>query len=261
MKAAKILLVLFAFTSVSFAKSGLELGVFVPMGIGVGIHYYNKPPSSLDKAQSNTYNSYISNNTRTSHVGFEARVLFQAGYRLELNSDMSFSFMGEFGYSRDTLNYRANDINTDSLSLKMQKYRYYNFNSIVIGVLPRFNYQRFSLGIGFGMKIIISGTFNDSSYNKLLGYSTETIKMLDTKNYKNYFSSNIIPYLKVTIDYAVYTSAKFDFVVGAYLGYDFALKYPSSVGKISGTQVDVPIGNMSSVDLGIQIGTRIRPMN
>lgn len=253
MKAAKILLVLFAFTSVSFAKSGLELGVFVPMGIGVGIHYYNEAPSTLTKAQSN--------NTRTSHVGFEARVLFQAGYRLELNSDISFSFMGEFGYSRDTLNYRANDINTDSLALKMQKYRYYNFDSIVIGLLPKINYRRFSLGIGFGMKIIISGTFNDSSYNKLLGYSTETIKMLDTKNYKNYFSSNIIPYLKITIDYAVYTSKKFDFVVGAYLGYDFALKYPSTVGKISGTQVDVPIGNMSSVDLGIQIGTRIRPMN
>ena len=145
MKAAKILLVLFAFTSVSFAKSGLELGVFVPMGIGVGIHYYNEAPSTLTKAQSNTYNSYISNNTRTSHVGFEARVLFQAGYRLELNSDISFSFMGEFGYSRDTLNYRANDINTDSLALKMQKYRYYNFDSIVIGLLPKINYRRFSL--------------------------------------------------------------------------------------------------------------------
>ncbi|WP_300755802.1 hypothetical protein [uncultured Brachyspira sp.] len=37
MKAAKILLVLFAFTSAVFAESGLELGVFVPMGIGVGI--------------------------------------------------------------------------------------------------------------------------------------------------------------------------------------------------------------------------------
>ena len=122
MKAAKILLVLFAFTSAVFAESGLELGVFVPMGIGVGIHYYNKPPSSLNKAQSNTYNSYISNNTMTSQVGFEARVLFQAGYRLELNNDMSFSFMGEFGYSRDTFNYRANDINTNSLALRMQKY-------------------------------------------------------------------------------------------------------------------------------------------
>ena len=49
---------------------------FVPVGIGVGIHYYNEAPSTLTKAQSNTYNSYISNNTRTSHVGFEARVLF-----------------------------------------------------------------------------------------------------------------------------------------------------------------------------------------
>lgn len=261
MKAVKILLVLFAFTSVSFAKSGLELGVFVPLGIGVGIHYYNDPPSTLTKAQSNTYNSYISNNTVTSQAGFEAGVLFQAGYRLELNKDISFSFMGEFGYSRDTLNYRGNDINTNSLSLRMQKYKYYNFDSIVIGVLPKFNYRRFSIGIGFGMKIIVSGTFNDSSYNKLLGYSTETIKMLDTKNYKDYFSSNIIPYLKINIDYAVYTSKKFDFVVGAYLGYDFALKYPSNVGKISGTQVDIPIGNMSSVDLGIQIGTKIRPMN
>ena len=66
MKAVKILLILFAFTSISFAKSGLELGVFVPVGIGVGIHYYNDPLSTFTKDELNKYNTYVSNNTMTS---------------------------------------------------------------------------------------------------------------------------------------------------------------------------------------------------
>ena len=88
MKIIKILFILLVFSSVSFAKSGLELGLFVPLGIGVGIHYYDKIPSGFNKQQSNNYNTYISNNTRTSDVGFEGGVLFQAGYRLELNREM-----------------------------------------------------------------------------------------------------------------------------------------------------------------------------
>ena len=259
MKLIKILIILFIFTSISFAKSGLELGVFVPLGIGVGIHYYNAPPSTFTKQQTNDYNNYISNNTMTSQVGFEAGVLLQAGYRLELNRDMSFSFMGEIGYNRDNFNYRGKDSNTNSSALKMENYRYYSFDSIVLGLLPRFNYKRFSIGIGFGMKIFLAGTMNNSSYNKLLGYSTENIKIIDTKNYKNYFSSNIIPYLKLTLDYAVYTSSRFDFVLGVYLDYDFALKY-NDISK-GNNQLNNPIENIASVDLGIQIGTRIRPMN
>lgn len=250
---------LFAFTSISFAKSGLELGVFVPVGIGVGVHYYNKPLSTFTKDELNKYNTYISNNTMTSQVGFEAGVLFQAGYGLELNRDISFSFMGEFGYRRDTFNYRCKDSNTNSLALRMQNYRYYTFDSAAIGVLPKINYKRFSFGIGFGLKIFVSGTMNNSSYNKLLGYSSETIKILNTKNYKNYFSSNVIPYLKLTFDYAVYTSSKFDFIVGAYFDYDFALKYNDK--NRGNNQVNNSIENIASVDLGIHVGAKIRPMN
>ena len=49
------------------------------------------------------------------------------------------------------------------------------------------------------------------------------------------------------------------FVVGAYLSYDFALKYND---KSKGNNlVNNPIENISSVDIGLQIGTKIRPMN
>ncbi|AUJ50629.1 hypothetical protein JQ824_07070 [Brachyspira hyodysenteriae] len=259
MKLCKILAVLFIFSCAAFGKSGLELGIFVPLGFNIGIHYYDKKPSNLNNNQSAQYNEYVTNNTRTSHIGFEAGALFQAGYRLELNKEISFSFMGELGYSRDTFNYRLKDSNIDSQALKLQNYRYYSFDSIVIGVLPKINYKRFSFGIGAGMKIFLSGTINDSHYNQTLGYTTESIKMIDTKNYKDYFSSNIIPYLKLTLDYSIYTSNKFDIVLSAYFDYDFALKY-----KIKGEKyknIDTPIENISSVDLGIQIGAKIRPMN
>ena len=131
--------------------------------------------------------------------------------------------MGELGYSRDTFNYRLKESKTESEVLKLQNYRYYTFDSLVIGILPKFNYKRFSLGIGVGMKIFLSGTINNSSYNPTLGYTTETIKMIDTKNYKDYFTSNVMAYFKLTLDYSVYTSRNFDIVVGAYIDYDFGL--------------------------------------
>ena len=262
MKLCKILVVLFVLSYSVFAKSGLELGVFVPLGFNIGIHYYDKAPSGLNNQQSAAYNTYVTNNTRTSHIGYDAGALFQAGYRLELNKEISFSFMGELGYSRDTFNYRLKDSsNTGSQVLKFQNYRYYTFDSLVIGILPKFNYKRFSLGIGVGMKIFLSGTINNSSYNPTLGYTTETIKMIDTKNYKDYFTSNVMAYFKLTLDYSVYTSRNFDIVVGAYIDYDFALRYQIKGSKINNNQLDAPIENISSVDLGIQVGTKIRPIN
>ena len=262
MKLCKILVVLFVLSYSVFAKSGLELGVFVPLGFNIGIHYYDKAPSGLNNQQSAAYNTYVTNNTRTSHIGYDAGALFQAGYRLELNKEISFSFMGELGYNRDTFNYRLKDSsNTGSQVLKFQNYRYYTFDSLVIGILPKFNYKRFSLGIGVGMKIFLSGTINNSSYNPTLGYTTETIKMIDTKNYKYYFTSNVMAYFKLTLDYSVYTSRNFDIVVGAYIDYDFALRYQIKGSKINNNQLDAPIENISSVDLGIQVGTKIRPMN
>ena len=262
MKLCKILVVLFVLSYSVFAKSGLELGVFVPLGFNIGIHYYDKAPSGLNNQQSAAYNTYVTNNTRTSHIGYDAGALFQAGYRLELNKEISFSFMGELGYSRDTFNYRLKDSsNTGSQVLKFQNYRYYTFDSLVIGILPKFNYKRFSLGIGVGMKIFLSGTINNSSYNPTLGYTTETIKMIDTKNYKDYFTSNVMAYFKLTLDYSVYTSRNFDIVVGAYIDYDFALRYQIKGSKINNNQLDAPIENISSVDLGIQVCTKIRPMN
>ncbi|MEI0508540.1 hypothetical protein [Brachyspira intermedia] len=259
MKLCKILAVLFVLSYSVFAKSGLELGVFVPLGFNIGIHYYDKAPSGLNNQQAASYNKYVTNNTRTSHIGFDAGALFQAGYRLELNKEISFSFMGEFGYSRDTFNYRLKDSNTESQALKLQNYRYYIFDSLVIGILPKVNYKRFSFGIGVGMKIFLSGTINNSSYNPTLGYTTETIKMIDTKNYKDYFTSNVMGYFKLTLDYSVYTSNKFDIVLGAYIDYDFALRYQVKGSKYE--TIDTPIENISSVDLGIQVGTKIRPMN
>lgn len=261
MKLYKIFIMFFIISTVSFAKSGLELGIFVPIGLSIAVHYYDLPPSNLNAQQMDTYNTYLTNNTRTSDIGFEAGFLFQAGYRLELNKDISFSFMGELGYSRDSFNYRLKDSNIESQAMKIQNYTYYSFDSLVIGVLPKINYKRFSFGIGAGMKIVLAGQINNSQYNKLLGYNSESIKIINTKNHKNYFSSNIIPYIKLTFDFSVYTSSKFDLVVGGYFDYDFGLKYNEKGKKINNTQIDAPIENISSVDIGFQIGAKIRPMN
>ncbi|MCZ9962405.1 hypothetical protein OFQ54_11310 [Brachyspira hyodysenteriae] len=61
MKLCKILAVLFIFSCAAFGKSGLELGIFVPLGFNIGIHYYDKKPSNLNNNQSAQYNEYVTN--------------------------------------------------------------------------------------------------------------------------------------------------------------------------------------------------------
>ena len=89
---------------------------------------------SYNKNQTNKYNQYVSNNTRNSKAGFEGGLLFQAGYRLEMNKALSFSFMGEIGYSRDTLNYSLKSGNTNSALFSTKENIYYSFDSLVIGL-------------------------------------------------------------------------------------------------------------------------------
>lgn len=257
----KILALIFFLSFKIFAESGLEIGIFVPLGMSVGINYWDKIPSSYNKNQTNKYNEYVSNNTRNSKAGFEGGLLFQAGYRLEMNKALSFSFMGEIGYSRDTLNYSLKSGNTNSALFSTKESIYYSFDSLVIGFLPKINYKRFSFGIGFGMKAVLGGNINRSSHNTALDYSINKIDIINLKNYKNYFKNNIIPYIKLTFDYSLYTSSKFDFVIGAYLGYDFNLKYYNKKHNLDKALTEYPINNMSGLDIGIQIGTKIRPLN
>ena len=130
--------------------------------------------------------------------------------------------------------------------------------------LFQYNSSQYSNFVVLMNKNIVNKNLNyisqyNSSYNPTLGYTTETIKMIDTKNYKDYFTSNVMGYLKLTLDYSVYTSNKFDIVVGAYIDYDFGLRYQVKGSKYE--TIDTPIENISSVDLGIQVGTKIIPMN
>ena len=249
----KILIIILIFGSTLFAKSGLEIALFVPIGMSIGINNY--PERAINMNQ-NTYDSYISNNTRNTAVGFETGAFVQIGYKLDINRNAGFSFLAELGYSRDTFNYKLKDTETNSQAIRMENYRKYTFDSFLIGVLPKFNYKRFSIGIGGGVKIALAGTINNSAYNPLLGYSTEKLQIINTKNYKDYFNSNIIPYIKLIVDYSIYTSKKFDFVLGGYIAYDFPLTYTPKNADL--TKI-VP-EEISSLDIGFNIGIKIRPL-
>ena len=111
------------------------------------------------------------------------------------------------------------------------------------------------------MKAVLGGNINRSSHNTALDYSVNKIDIINVKNYRNYFKYNVIPYIKLTFDYSLYTSSKFDFVIGAYLGYDFNLKYYNKKHNLDKALTEHPINNMSGLDIGIQIGTKIRPLN
>ena len=239
----KILITILIFSSTLFAKSGLEIGIFVPIGMSVGI---NTHPERATNMNQNTYNSYISNNIRNTFVGFDTGALVQIGYKLDINRNAGFSFLAELGYSRDTFNYKLKDTETNSQAIRMENYRNYTFDSFLIGVLPKFNYKRFSIGIGAGVKIALAGTINNSSYNPLLGYSTEKLQIINTKN----------PYIKLAVDYSIYTSKKFDFVLGGYAAYDFPLTYTPKNADLTKIVPD----KISSFDIGFNIGVKIRPL-
>lgn len=253
MKLKTILVVLVAISYSAFAKSGFEAGIMIPLGLGVGIHNYDK--TTPENWSEKDYQSHISNNTVKPFAGFEFAVLFQAGYRLDINRDISLSFLGEIGYSRDVVSLRMKDSNTNSYIFKYQNFETYTFDSLILGVLPKVNIDKLSIGIGGGVKLFLYSTITSKQYNPALDYSTEVITLVENKDSKNYFENIAIPYIKLTADYAVYSSDKVDVVVGGYFGYDFGpIRNRTISDKVTVKE------NLSSVDMGLQFGVKMKPM-
>lgn len=247
----KILIITMLLNRLVFAKSGFEYGFQIPLGMSVGIDRFilNKDSSS---AQQSNYNSKLKQNSKKSYIGFDSGILVHLGYNFEFKRNMSLSLIFETGYSHDA--FASYSKNKGSASIK--DFNCYIFESIVFGIYPKFNWNKFSFGIAGGIKVPLYAKVKDSVVDYQNSKITQNIEIIKANQMKNIFKVPIIPYLKFSVDYLIYSDKRLNLFLGGYIGYDFGmyLKNP----KFNDNDLRKIIKqNISSFDLGFQIGVKI----
>ncbi|OEJ15188.1 hypothetical protein BFL38_12825 [Brachyspira hampsonii] len=234
----KILLItcaLLAFNSYSFAKGSFEAILNVPVGMSFGGG---------------------DGNDIFSKIGFDSGVNVKLGYMFVFNK-WAFSILGDIGYSYDSYKiYSSSSVLGDTVSTKDSMY----IHGFQIGVLPKFNFGAFSLGIGIGVKVPFALTHDyEKTYRTSSG--TETTVTHNENFYGNnigkLLKSDVIPYFKVTFEYSIYFNEKIAFNIGAYLGYDFNIEKENII--YDSYFYDWYKSKIDTFDIGLQFGLRFTP--
>ena len=201
------------------------------------------------------FENAVKQSDRNSGAGFDSGVLFHIGYRFQINKDMSVSVLGELGYTHDEFSYyrKSSDKN-------YQNNYMYMFESMALGIYPKFNWKKFSFGVNLGIKVPLFARAMSSSINYDTKNMNRNIEDFNAFQIKNLFEVPIIPYLRFSVDYEVYSDKKFGLVLGGYIGGDFGISFKNamlnnqSIAKITRQTI-------SSFDIGFQVGVRILPYN
>ena len=229
MKKYLFLMILIINSSV-FAKSGFEAIINANIGKSIGI-----PIGDIGA-------------DRKVSFGFNAALTAQLGFLADFNNNMAMSILGEIGFSHDDFSYRVPNT-------MYQRYTIHNqFSSLQLGVLPKFNINNFSLGLGAGVKIPFHGKIrrytrvsDKESYSYYEKINFNEIKSIYNQMY-------VIPYIKLTFDWFFsdinYETREFvdtrDLGIGFYLGYNFGPKSRNYIGT-------------DSFDIGLQLSLRFKP--
>ncbi|WP_052768034.1 DUF2715 domain-containing protein [Brachyspira hyodysenteriae] len=242
MRSMKKIILTLMMTSVlsvsAFAASGFEAILNVPIGLSVGFQNYKltKYGESLEWIEKGVkYNS---------GVGFDIGVSAQLGYMFQVKEGFGISVLGEIGYSHDSYAFvNASD----------KKYtQSFTFESIQIGLLPKFNIGAFAIGVGGGVKIPLSGKLYSKYDGKNLTGSPVKANLSDIKDN---FKTPVIGYIKATFDYSIFFTDNIAMNVGLYAGYDFGMTMSEQLAP-----KDVfEYMNFSSFDIGLQLGLKFGP--
>ncbi|EKV57493.1 outer membrane beta-barrel protein [Brachyspira hampsonii] len=254
-KVLNIFIIMFLSCLTVFAKSGIELGIFVPLGLSIGINQYsltNKNPTSQQKTQ---FESAVKQVNRKSSAGFDAGFLFHIGYRFDINKDFSISLLGELGYNHDEFSFYS--ISGDK---KNENSYVYMFESMSFGIYPKFNWKKFSFGVNVGIKVPLYARAMSSYINYDAKNIDRNIENYNAFQIKDLFDVPIIPYLRVSVDYEVYTDKKFALVLGGYIGGDFGMSFKNTILN-NQSIAKITKQTISSFDIGFQVGIRILPNN
>ena len=233
MKRTSLIIVLIfsvIFVKESFASSGWQFGLNIPIGASFGFY---KVSFSSDAPQ--TYKDNYAQ--RKSSVGFDAGITLQVGYLIG-DGEKGISLLADLGYSHDTFAIRGTDIK-----------EYYTFENMQIGILPKFHKGNYAVGFGIGIKIPFQLIHTSESYVNNVKSETMTKYSVDQMN--NVFKDALITYVKFSFDYSFYLSSNIAILFGVYIGGDFNL-------DLRGAELRyVEKRNLSSLDIGLQLGIKL----
>ena len=157
--------------------------------------------------------------------GLDAKLNAQMGLNAKINDNFSISSLFEIGYSyysidtkyesrKDDLN-RSYKIYSDRLAL----------HCLLLGIAEKYNYKKFSVGWGAGVLIPISGKGSSNADIKYIdGKGGEYALVMSSKENFRYEDLNKLfrvpfaPYIKLTVEYEVFSMKKENIEIGALLG-------------------------------------------
>ena len=195
-------------------KNRFEILLNVPFGMSIGFS-----------------DSKLINNptvlSMKSFVDFEIGASLQFGYMYFISDRMALSILAEFGYSHDSYSYRSKDLKTI--------YSYY-FENILVGVLPKFIIDNFSIGFGIGVKMPTTVNY---------------IEKVDNKNIYNtslyYSEAAPVTFIKLAFDYSFAINRYLNINLGSYILYDVFVRINNPHYQYH---------NISALSVGMQLALR-----
>ncbi|TXJ16703.1 PorT family protein [Brachyspira aalborgi] len=204
-----------------FAKSGFEFHYNALLGVGVSF-----PTTSMKDMGFK------------SDIGFDGTGLFQIGYMRQVKEGFGISYLLELGYNfssysisgklgSDALSKITGMVmNYPDMSVILENY----FFNIQVGLFPKFNFGNFSIGIGGGIKVPISGETTTTINVTAINYEIENTQKLSRTDIADMFNPPIFGYVKTSLAYSFYLTDKVALDVGLYLSYDI-MQFINEGGK------------------------------
>ena len=209
------------FSASAFAKSGFEFHYNALLGIGVSF-----PTTSMkDFGFKDDF-------------GFDGTGLFQIGYMRQVKEGFGISYLLELGYNIGsyTISGKLDSnalseitgivMNYPDMSLTLENY----FFNLQVGLFPKFNFGNFSIGIGGGIKIPISGETTTTINVTAIDYERENTQKLNRTDIADMFNPPIFGYVKTSLAYSFYLTEKIALDFGLYLSYDI-MQFINEGGK------------------------------
>ncbi len=199
------------FSVTAFAESGFEFHYSALLGIG-----YSFPTTSMKDFGFKE------------DFGFDGTGLFQIGYMRQAREGFGISYLLELGYNIGsyTISGKLDSnalseitglvMNYPDMSVTLENY----FFNIQVGLFPKFNFGNFSIGIGGGIKIPISGETTTTINVTAIDYERENTRKLNRTDIVDSFNPPIFGYVKTSLAYSFYLTEKVALDVGLYLSYD-----------------------------------------
>ena len=218
MKKISIIISIIFLTQISnlFADFNAGIGFYIPLGASISQSYQD-------------YKLGVNNNDGklTSGAGFEWGIGITPGIYSGFDDYMGFSVALDIAYHRDVYSYKESKAAGTGGAYQSVNTSYY-FDSLVIGILPKFNIANFFIGIGAGVKIPLAGGESTQNYNTTYSQFENANYYYNLSALKGKYSSSVIPYIKLTLDYLFFFSDDTAMGIGFYAGYDFGPKINDS---------------------------------